>query len=352
MFKRSEWKCFQSQFKRIYTTHTHAMLRRNNNSQCTYRFAVLSKRSRVLVLDGGRMLLKVGTLVDARQPVPTVPAQLGQPNAQRFLALKRRQSPIELVRRVELGEHAVPIAELALVLGLAPTLVAAKEVHDELVVAHEPFSARALAQFARVNVNLGELEHNVGVLVVGTEEQRRHERLGGRIVFALKVVAVGHVVQLSGLVGRYLDGRQALREQLRQRTAIGDRVIDELGQLLVGPGVAADAAIQVFADVLFLGVFGAARLDMQTNVLPVAEAVLFDGVEQVQLLAGGPGVFGARQLDGAGRVLMAIRRYNENDERCWYKIYLQSVGICGHFCGVRSPRRLQSTAKTEKKNIC
>lgn len=306
---------------------------------------MLSERPGVFVLNGRRMLLKVNALIDPRQSVPAIPAQLRQSHAQRLFPLESGQSPIEFVRRIELGKDAIPIAELTLVLGLAPTLIAAEEVHDQLVVADDPFPARAFAQLPRVDVDLGELQHDVGVLVVRTEKERRDERLGCWIVFALKVVAIRHVVELGGLVAGHLDRRQTLGEHLREWPPIGHRVIDQLRQLLVGPRIPSDAAVQVFVDVLLFGVLRTARLDVQTDVLPVAEAILLDGVQQVEFLASGPGVFGARQLHSAGRVLGKLFILFIEPKNCIQFNNLPLTDIYGHFYVDQFPRRLRNTAK-------
>lgn len=77
----------------------------------TYRPAV-AKWSRVPLLGGRCVLLKVHALVYARQSVPPVPMQLAQAHVQLLLALHRPQETLELGGAVELRKDTEAVTQL------------------------------------------------------------------------------------------------------------------------------------------------------------------------------------------------------------------------------------------------
>jgi hypothetical protein len=62
-------------------------------------------------------------------------------------------------------------------------------------------------------------------------------------------------------------------------------VVDERQLLLVFqlPRVLANGAVQEFADVLLFGLLRTARLDVLRYVVPVAEAIVLDSLQQFEL---------------------------------------------------------------------
>lgn len=88
--------------------------------------------------------------------------------------------------------------------------LAPEEVGHELVVPHQPLTARPLPQPPSVYVHLRQLKQKIRVLVVRAQRQRRDQLFGCRVVLALKVVAVWHVAQLGRFDCAHLNRGQAL----------------------------------------------------------------------------------------------------------------------------------------------
>jgi hypothetical protein len=156
------------------------------------------------MLVGGCVFLEVIALVDFRQSVPSVATQLRQSNAQNSLAFQRMNQSLEGLVRVELPKVLQAQSQTALVFRLIHVLHFAilkftEKLVNQFIVAHESLFPRAFFQSSIVNIDLGELQRRLDLIIFRRQRKVRDELLCLRVVLTLEIIAVWHVSELRRL---------------------------------------------------------------------------------------------------------------------------------------------------------
>lgn len=238
------------------------------------------------------VLLEVIALVDLCQSIPSVATQLSQSDAQNPLALQRMNEALKRLVGVKLPEVFQAQPQAALVFCLVyvlhfPILELAEKLVNEFVVSHQALLSGAFLQSSVVDVDLRELQRRLDLVVFRRERQVGDQLLGRRVVLSLKVITVRHVPKLSGLLRRDLEARfrELLDLKLFVREIIAGCVVHQDRHLLVLqlPSVTTDGSVQELVDVFFLRIFGASRFNVFRDVVPVAEPIVLNSLQQPQL---------------------------------------------------------------------